>query len=123
VDSYGEVRHQGFWSRIKARQSSARQPVHPTGHGPTEKQKGNAKNKTQRSRMRGASYEFPLDRKHTLTEVSERPESTMRQVDGILVITSGAFIRHDHGDALASLRVGDLHLVSANGLAIQCRIF
>ena len=46
----GGVRHQGCWSPIKARQSSARQPVHPTGHGPTEK-KGNAKN---REKSRGS---------------------------------------------------------------------
>lgn len=73
--------------------------------------------------MRGTSDEFPLDRLHTIAGATDHIESTRRQVNGIRVFASGAFIRHGHGDTLATFRVGDVHLLSANALAKQCRIF
>ena len=73
--------------------------------------------------MRWGSDEFPRDRNLALTEFSDHTKSTMRQVNGIGVFTSGAFIRDDHGDGLAILRVGDLHRLSTNVLVKDGRIF
>jgi len=72
--------------------------------------------------MRDTSDEFPLDRKHTLAGFTDQIESTRSQVNGVGVLASGAFVRHDHGDALASCRVGDVHRLSTNVLVKQCRI-
>jgi len=65
---------------------------------------------------------MPFDRKHTRAFVTDLLESTSRQVNGIGAVTSGAFIRHFHGDALAICGVGDEQRPSANALAKQCRI-
>lgn len=73
--------------------------------------------------MRGASDEFPANRNLTLAVISDHPKCTMRQVNGIGVVTGGAFIRDGHGDGLAISCVGNLHRLSAKVLVIDCRIF
>jgi hypothetical protein len=71
--------------------------------------------------MRGTSDEFPLDLNHTHAFATELVESAHRQVNGIPVFTSGAIIRHGHGDAPVARR--DVHRLSAKVLVKHRRIF
>jgi hypothetical protein len=98
----------------------------PNRARPHRKKKGNAKNKIGRKQNEGGVLdEFPLDRKHTYARVTDTIKGTRRQVNGIIVFTSGAFILHRHGDGLGrvSSHDGDAHQLPANGLVKPCRIF
>jgi hypothetical protein len=126
VDSYIE----GFATRVVGLVSKLVNPQHGspyTQRGTAPGKNNNGKNKigrkTKNSRMSEASGEFPLNIKDTLGIVTDGRESSTRQVNGIAVVTSGALIRDDHGDALAIIQVGDVHRLSANVLVIYRRIF
>jgi len=85
--------------------------------------------KTFNDRWEPSIHEFPLNGERALVRRAELRKSTLRAVNGILILTSRAGIRNGRGDALALVvHVVDLHLAAAilgftTGVAIHPVIF